>query len=122
MIKDGKCPFCNNTLGKKIDRHIKKAHPDIPELSGISSAFRLTGDIDTLKKKGVCGWCNTDSEVVYAQVACGFLALCNRCLGMSILKSMSSTHIQSSRPESKWESQDVLDHRMPGSPGTGKRR
>jgi hypothetical protein len=85
-----------------------------------SAPLRLQGDVPTRFASGQCTGCLAEAKVGMALTNWGVITLCKNCLSKAIAGSQGEQ--PKVKSASKWASTDVLDHRVAGSPGTGKRR
>lgn len=85
-----------------------------------SAPLRLQGDAPTRFEAGQCTGCLAEAKVGMALTNWGVITLCKACLNRAIAGAKGDQPKE--RSTSKWASTDVLDHRVAGSPGSGKRR
>jgi hypothetical protein len=85
-----------------------------------AAPLRLRGLIPQQKHKGICTACSAQTEVVNVETNWGVILLCNDCLVTAYNHSKGPQPKENT--QSKWVSTDMLDHRLAGSPGSGKKR
>jgi hypothetical protein len=85
-----------------------------------AARLRLQAIVDSSGHHGTCTGCSRVAVVQSAETNWGLIELCQSCLSKATRGRDGVQPVP--KREGKWNSNDILDHRVPGSFGSGKRR